>query len=261
MRDSVPYDDWASIYDVWAATAPITKRNLPFYVERLVKADGPAVELGVGNGRIAIEAARLGANVVGVDSSSAMLALCRQRAREAGVGDRLTLQKADFRDFELSEPAALVVIPFHTIGHMLTLDDKRACFAHVREQLRPGGRLVFDHFVFNEERARLMDGLPRLRGEYRDPTTAQDALLWVTTRYDFKEQCMHILAVSESVDPLGVTGERRIRRLDFSWIAPDQTRALLEETGFEIESFWGCFDETPFGADSQEQIFTARRPA
>lgn len=261
MSDDVPYDDWAPIYDVWAGTAPITKRNLPFYVERLVAAEGPAVELGVGNGRIAIQAARQGARVIGVDSSSVMLSLCRHRARDAGVGGKLTLLKADFRSFQLEEPAALVVIPFHSIGHMLTMDDKRDCLAHVYEQLRPGGRLIFDHFVFNEDRARQVDGLTRLRGEYVDPDSSRDSLLWVTVRFDFRDQRMHILAISEEVDPLGQTGARRVRRMDFSWMDPDQARTLLEETGYEIESLWGCFDETPFTDDSREQIFTARRPA
>ena len=55
-----PYDDWVSIYDVWADTTEITKRNLPFYVEQMASASGPVVELGVGNGRIAIEVAKRG---------------------------------------------------------------------------------------------------------------------------------------------------------------------------------------------------------
>ena len=261
MSNTAIYDDWAPIYDVWATTAPITKRNLPFYVERLVAAEGPAVELGVGNGRIAIQAALQGADVVGVDASSVMLSLCRQRARDAGVGTKVNLLKADFRDFELAEPASLVVVPFHSIGHMLTLDDKRACLAHVFDQLKPGGRLVFDHFVFDESHARQMDGLTRLRAEYVDPDTAKDSLLWVTVRFDFREQLMHILAISEEVDPLGHTGARRARRMDFSWVTPDQAQALLREAGFEIESQWGCFDETPFGPDSTEQIYSALKPA
>ena len=261
MSDAATYDDWAPLYDVWTETAPITKRNLPFYVERLVAARGPAVELGVGNGRIAIQAARLGADVIGVDSSSVMLSLCRQRARDAGVGAKVTLLKADFRDFQLAEPADLVVVPFHSIGHMLTLDDKRACLAHVFAQLRPGGRLVFDHFVFDEEHARRTDGLSRLRAEYVDPDTARDSLLWVTVRFDFREQRMRILAVSEEVDPFGQAGSRRVRRMEFSWVTPDQVTTLLGETGFEIEAHWGCFDETPFAADSREQIYAARKPA
>ena len=52
MTDPVPYDAFADIYDAWAESAPITRENQEFYVKCLVEADGPAVELGVGNGRI-----------------------------------------------------------------------------------------------------------------------------------------------------------------------------------------------------------------
>jgi SAM-dependent methyltransferase len=261
MSETVPYDDWASIYDVWADSAPVTRRNLPFYVRRLLEAKGVAVELGVGNGRIAIEAAKKGADVIGVDSSSAMLSLCRQRAREAGVLERLTLIKADFRDFLLREPADLVLIPFHSIGHLLTLEDKRACLEHVRGQLAPGGRLVFDHFVFDPAHAEATEGASRLRGEYVDPESGRDALLWVTVRYDLEAERMRIYAVSEEFDPLGVMVVRRARAMDFSWIRPEATRRLLEEAGYEIEACWGSFDETPFADGAREQIWTARRPS
>ena len=70
----VEYDGFADIYDVWVRQAPIAERNLPFYAEEYLQADGPVVELGIGTGRIAIEAARRGKPVTGVDSSSEMLA-------------------------------------------------------------------------------------------------------------------------------------------------------------------------------------------
>ena len=55
------------------------------------------VELGVGTGRIAIPMALAGAHVIGVDSSAGMLAVCAQRAREAGVAERLDLRVGDLR--------------------------------------------------------------------------------------------------------------------------------------------------------------------
>jgi ubiquinone/menaquinone biosynthesis C-methylase UbiE len=79
------YDDFADIYDAWCASAPITEKNRGFYVRKLVESKAPVVELGVGNGRICIEVARQGRPIIGVDSSSAIVDLCRKRAREAGV--------------------------------------------------------------------------------------------------------------------------------------------------------------------------------
>ena len=69
---------------------------------------------------------------IGVDSSEKILELCEARARTAGVLDRLTLIKGDFRDFELPEPAALITIPFHSIGHLIKEEDKRRALETIR---------------------------------------------------------------------------------------------------------------------------------
>lgn len=187
MHKSVEYDAFADIYDIWVEGAPVTKRNLPFYVEEYLRTTGPVVELGVGNGRIAIEAAKQGKSIIGVDSSAEMLKLCREQAEAAGVAHLLTLIQADFRDFVLPEPAQLIAIPFHAIGHLVTPDDKRDGLRHIYGQLSPGGRLIFDHFVFNPETAWRYQGVG-LHGEYTDATTGHDLLLWTTTLYDFKAQ-------------------------------------------------------------------------
>jgi SAM-dependent methyltransferase len=260
MRRSVEYDAFADIYDIWVETAPVTKRNLPFYVEEYLRTAGPVVELGVGNGRIAIEAARQGKPIIGVDYSAEMLKLCREQAEAAGVAHLLTLIQADFRDFALPEPAQLIAIPFHTIGHLVTLDDKQDGLCHICGQLAPGGRLVFDHFVFNPEAARRHQGVG-LRGEYTDAVTGHDLLLWTMTLYDFEAQAMRVISWTDELDDDGVVLRRKYRRLSFSWLEPQQTRALLEETGFEVEALYGDFDRRPFAEDSPEQVWVARKPS
>jgi SAM-dependent methyltransferase len=258
---STAYDAFADIYGVWTATAPTAQRNLPFYVEACVETPGPVVELGVGDGRIAVEVARRGKAITGVDSSAEMLKRCRARAEAAGVAHLLTLIQADFRDFTLPEPAALITIPFHTIGHLLTLEDKRAGLSHIFEELAPGGQLMFDHFVFNAEVARHRNGIATLRTEYVDEETSRDVLLWVTSKYDFDRQTMRIITWTDELDSEGVVVRRKYRRLDFSWLEPQQTRALLEEVGFEIEALYGDFDRRPFDENAPEQIWVARKPA
>ncbi len=102
------YDRFADIYAVWTETAASTRANLAFYVDAYLAAEGLVVELGVGDGRIAVQAAAQGRDIIGVDLSAKMLARCRRRAEEAGVLDRLTLIHADFRDFQLEAPASLI---------------------------------------------------------------------------------------------------------------------------------------------------------
>ena len=253
------YDSFADIYAVWTDTAGSTRANLPFYLDAYAQADGPVVELGVGDGRIAVQAAARGRAVIGVDSSQAMLDLCRRRALDAGVLERLTLIRADFRSFELDTPAALIALPYHSIGHLPTLEDKRGAIAHVYSQLRPGGRFIFDDFVMTPALVALMRSV-QLRAEYRT-AAGTEALLWVTSLVSEPAQSIRVVTWEDELEADGAVRQRRYRRLSLSWLTPSQARALLIEAGFTVEACCGDFDRTPFAeATAHEQIWIARRP-
>ncbi len=254
------YDSFAGIYSVWTDTAASTHANLPFYVNAYADADGPVVELGVGDGRIAVQAAVQGCAVVGVDLSAAMLDLCRSRAAQAGVLDKLMLIQADFRSFELEAPAALIALPYHSIGHLQTREDKRLAIAQVFSQLRPGGRFIFDDFLMTPDLLAHMRRV-QLRAEYRT-AAGTDALLWVTSLVNEPAQTIRVVTWEDELDAEGLLVRRRHRRLSLSWLEPAQARDLLTQTGFTIEACYGDFSRTPFSdATAHEQVWVARRPA
>lgn len=253
----VPYDDFADIYDAWSASAPITQKNHGFYLKKLAESPGPVVELGVGNGRICIEVAKQGRTITGVDSSGAILELCRKRAREAGVEGRLHLIQADFRDFVLPEAADLIVLPFHSIGHLLTDDDKLRALRQVRSQLREGGRFVFDHFIFDP--SYVQPGVPRLRAEFRNAETGRDHILWEASTHDMEHQVIRLVVWTDEIDAVGIVVSRRYRRMNLSWITPEQSHRLLEDVGFEIEAVHGDFEENPLTERSTHQVWVARK--
>jgi ubiquinone/menaquinone biosynthesis C-methylase UbiE len=94
---------FADRYDEWAAHMTA---DVAFYVALAQEADGPLVELAVGNGRVAIPVAQAtGRRVIGIDTSPAMLDQARERAARTGV--ELDLRMCDMRDLTLDEPAAL----------------------------------------------------------------------------------------------------------------------------------------------------------
>jgi SAM-dependent methyltransferase len=255
---AVDYERFADIYGVWTATAGSTRANKPYYVEAYLAADGPVVELGVGDGRIAVEAATRGRSVTGVDISPAMLQLCRDRATRAGVLDRLTLLQADFRGFMLGEPAGLIALPYHSLGHLTSLDDKRDALRHIHTQLRPGGRFMFDDFFMTPER---LDRMRRveLRAEYRSPA-GDDRLLWVTSLVDEAAQSLRVVTWEEALADDGAMTGRRYRKLSLSWLTPAQASQLLDDAGFIVEACFGDFARTPFdAAAAEEQIWIARK--
>ena len=244
---------------MWTETAPSTRANLPFYVDAYTKSAGPVVELGVGDGRIAVQAAAQGCAIVGVDLSPAMLDLCGRRAEQAGVRGRLTLMQADFRSFTLDAPAALIALPYHSLGHLLTFEDKRRAIAQVWSQLRPGGYFIFDDFLMTADLLAHMRKI-QLRAEYRTAAGA-DALLWVTSLVDESAQSIRVVTWEDELDVAGLLMRRRYRRLSLSWLQPAQARDLLTGAGFVIDACYGDFDRSPFSEDTaREQVWVARRP-
>ncbi len=258
-RPAAEYDRFSDIYTVWTETAASTQANLAFYVDAYQAAQGPVVELGVGDGRIAVQAAARGVQMIGVDLSAAMLERCRRNAEAAGVAERMTLIQADFRHFDLPQPAGLIALPYHSLGHLQSLDDKRDAIAHVFSQLRPGGVFIFDDFLMTPA---LIDHMRRvqLRAEYSS-TSGTDTLLWVTSLVDEASHSIRVVTWEDEADADGLLVRRRYRRLSLSWLEPSQARSLLADAGFEVESCYGDFNRTPFAPDTaHEQVWVARKP-
>ena len=87
-------------------------------------------------------------------------------------------------------------------------------------------------------------------------------LLWVTSLVDDASQAIHVVTWEDQLEQNGVLGQRRYRRLDLSWLEPQQSRLLLESAGFVVDACYGDFARTPFAPETaREQIWVARRPA
>src|SRR5918912_1693472 len=148
------YDAWADRYGDWSSSVTA---DVPFYVGLAREADGPLVELAVGNGRVAIPVAQAtGRPVIGIDTSPSMLEQARVRAAEAGV--ELDLREGDMRDLALEEPAALVYCPFRALLHLPTWSDRRRTFERVAASLLRDGRFAWNAFAFDHHIAARLDG-------------------------------------------------------------------------------------------------------
>ena len=130
-------ESFSERYEEWSADMTA---DVAFYVGLAREAEGPLVELAIGNGRVAIPVARAtGRPVLGIDSSPSMLEQARVNAAAAGV--ELDLREGDMRDFELDEPAALIYCPFRALLHLPTWADRRRTFERVAASLMPGRSL------------------------------------------------------------------------------------------------------------------------
>jgi SAM-dependent methyltransferase len=223
---------FADRYDEWAAHMTA---DVAFYVSLACEADGPLVELAVGNGRVAIPVAQAtGRRVVGIDTSPAMLDQARSRAVTAGVD--LDLRTCDMRDFALDEPAALIYCPFRALLHLPTWADRRHTFERVAASLRPGGRFAWNAFAFDHRVAARVDGVH------------QDERVPHTVRYSVGDNRIDIVRDDGATSSLW-------------WATKNEWLGLLDVAGLELEALYGGFAHEPYTADSREYVFIARRRA
>ncbi len=217
-------------YEQWAAHMTA---DVAFYIELAREADGPLVELAIGNGRVAIPVAQAtGQRVVGIDSSPAMLEQARDRAAEAGVD--LDLHEADMRDLALDEAVALIYCPFRALLHLPTWADRRRTFERVAASLRPGGRFAWNAFAFDHRIAARVDG------------QHQDQPVPHTIRYSVGDNRVDIALDDGS-------------RSSLWWATKNEWLGLLDVAGLELEALYGGFAGEPFADDSPEYVFVARR--
>jgi YD repeat-containing protein len=224
------YDAWAPVYDAWIAH--ITE-DVQHYVSLAREADGPIVELAVGNGRVAIEVVReTGKPVLGIDSSVAMLELVRERSD----GLPLELRLGDMRDLELEEPAALIYVPARSLLHLHGWHDRRRVFERVAASLRRGGRFAFNAFVFSHTIAARLDG------------TTQD-----------QNGVVHTLYYSPADNRIEMRREDGAT-LSLWWATRSEFEGLIDVAGLEVEALYGGFRGEPYTDESVEMVWVTRKP-
>ena len=146
---------------VWVPT-PEAMVDLMLDMAKLTPAD-TLVDLGSGDGRMVIAAARRGVKARGVEFNPEMVTLSRQRAYAAGVQDRATFVEGDMFEADISDASVMAL--FLLTENMRRLQPKFL-------QLRPGTRIVSNTFAMPE-------WPPDDRRTRPDCTAWCTALLWI----------------------------------------------------------------------------------
>ena len=120
-----------------------------FVWERLAEtADGPLLELGCGNGRVALRLAHLGHRVCGVDADPELVASLAAAAGSQGLP--VEAIRADVTRLSLYREFALILAPMQLLQVIGASAARRAALRCAAAHLRPGDRFA----------AAIVDGLP-----------------------------------------------------------------------------------------------------
>lgn len=124
---------------VWVPT-PLALVEKMLDMAKVTK-DDLVMDLGSGDGRNIIAAAKRGARAIGVEFNPDMVQLARQLADEAGVGGRATFVEGDMFTADISKASVMALFLLPT-----NLERLRDTFLN----LAPGSRLVLNTFSIPE---------------------------------------------------------------------------------------------------------------
>jgi precorrin-6B methylase 2 len=122
------------------------------------------MDLGSGDGRNIIAAAKRGARAIGVEFNPQMVELSRQNAVKAGVADKATFIEGDMYEADISKASVLAL--FLLPGNLEKLTPKFL-------DMKPGSRIVDNTFAIPGWEADVTEQLET------DCTTWCTALLWI----------------------------------------------------------------------------------
>jgi SAM-dependent methyltransferase len=128
MSDVLWHDLECGAYDV----------DLPLWREIADDHRGPIVDIACGTGRITLDLARRGREVIGVDTEAELLTALRTRA----AGLQVSTVHADARELVLAEPVELIIVPMQSVQLFAGGAGRAAFLRRANAALTPGGTLA-----------------------------------------------------------------------------------------------------------------------
>jgi hypothetical protein len=201
---------------------------------------GPALELGIGTGRIALPLSRRGVAVHGIEQSSAMIAQLRAEPGAGAIG----VTVGDFAATTTGAMFRLVYLLRNTITNLTTQDEQIDCFRNVAAQLEPGGLFVIENFV--PELRRLPPG-----ETYRVFTRTPTHLGF--DEYDVAAQ----IVISHHHWVIG--GQTRSFSSRHRYVWPTELDLMARLAGLTPRERWADWHRAPFTGESRNHISVWRK--
>ena len=240
FREGFYHRSWAPVERLQRA-----EREVDFIVEALgLQAGASVLDLCCGEGRHAVELARRGYRMSGLDLSALHLRLARQAAKEASVGVRW--HRADMRDIPWEGEFEAVINIFTSFGYLESDEEDFKVLMGVARALKPGGRFLLD--TINREM------LVR-HWQTHDWREAADGTLVLEDRE------LDFLAGRQRNRVLNIhpDGTRREREIDLRMYTLKELADMLSRADLMVRRTWGGFDGREYGLDSRRMIVLSEK--
>ncbi len=196
---------------------------------------GPALELGIGTGRIALPLSQRGVLVHGIELSPAMVEQLRSKEGSEEIG----VTMGDFSTAEVEGTFKLAYLVRNTITNLTSQEQQVACFCNVAAHLEPEGCFVIEVYV------------PELRR--LPPGESVHAFTVTPTHLGFEEYDV-ATQIAYSHHYWVVDGQLETFSAPFRYVWPSELDLMAHIAGMRLRERWSDWDREPFTGESRSHI-------
>jgi SAM-dependent methyltransferase len=202
---------------------------------------GPALELAIGTGRVAVPLVERGVPVSGIELSAPMADRLRAKSSDVPVtvGDMATTT--------VPGEFSLVYVVWNSIGNLRTQQEQVACFRNAAAHLSPGGRFVVELWVPGLRRFPPGQvAVPFHVGEHHAGFDTYDLTTQQGTSHHYRRHDDGTVTYGAS---------------NFRYIWPAECDLMAQLAGLELERRVADWHGGPFTNDSESHVSVWRKPA
>lgn len=253
MPEEDAYADIVTLYDI---EHDDFTDDIEFLLEVAQLGEGPILELGCGTGRVLLPLAAAGYNVVGIDSSQAMLKVAHDRLGSGLEARLLTGDMADLNGIE-DGPFGLIIASLNSTMHLTTQDRQRSMITSAWRALAPGGRLVIDTLNPSISQLNHLLNTTHLEGTWvtEDGTTIDK---WGYRQPGGDPQIIDTLIWYDHTSANGDYHRTRTR-FELRYIYQSELALLLELAGYTRVDWYGNYDLDAWEPEAERIIAIAHK--
>ena len=239
--ESTSFDPVADFYDESSAHM-FSDEVLTPTVDLLAElaGPGPALELAIGTGRVALPLAARGVPVSGIDASAKMV----EKLREKPGGKEIPVAIGDMTVTSIDGAFSLAYAVWNAIWNLRTQEKQVACFENAAAHLVPGGRFLIELFVPDLSNVSPGRNIQPIRS---------DETGWSFDVYDVVTQRLtsnHYWIGRQGVRAFCGPGR-------YAW--PSELDLMARIAGMKLENRWGGWKREPFDERSRSHISVYRK--
>jgi SAM-dependent methyltransferase len=223
-----------------------------YFQNEIQSSGGKILEIGVGTGRLFLNALNRGADIHGLDISESMLDVLYTKLPS---DQHYRISQQNITDFSFDFNFDLIIAPFRVMMHLISMAEQIRAIDNVYDHLNSKGRFIFD--VFIPDLNQLIKGISNkmdFEGEYESGRMIRR---FVSTSPDLVNQIIEVNFHMEWEERNGLKHDDWILPLRFYFRY--ELEHLLERTKFESYKIYGDYQGNELNKESKDFVVVCQK--